>query len=1341
MIIWFIQPTIFYIIFILARNIQCTYKGDNINEIKSILDNDELYNSLSNLENLLLQTLEQDELKIPIMKGDLDKYLNMSNFKILNELNADGAEKPYIIPTSNCSANDIVKYEHTLKTQITLEYKPEISDMLKRKNIVVRTLKIIKFMQTPMSAYKNTNNIKQSLLEMNKLFTNKEKKLNEHTINALRLRDRIFNTNNLTHRSIKKGISTYMPIDTKSDIIDYDDLLFTNHPSIELMENLDKLANYYHIGIFNMIGSHYIAVGHFITLKLALKNYKKYFEIGSLKYLNWQSILKFNQSDRFKVLDLICDESSWYEGQMKRREQYLKNNIFSTSEECSVLEFLIHHMNKYQMELYSKMHKLSLNVQIYLENKHLKEKFLQFMCRSRKECNIYESDRFKQEQEKGIEFHDNNNYKFSQENDPVSKVVDPFNLFTNYFYFIKYYSVFNSDHIIYMHLLNFVGVLNGNNNAYVSSLYLPGYYNAIQLSYKDQVGLKELYQNLVKCVEKCYIRNRKNRSFSHRIASIFRHKKFDSSKCSICEGTLLYINDQSQDKMSMAQKFYIFVTKILKVNNISSFITNMNIYEDYSNYLMHDLNWYTFLFLFRMTTYKDIPNYSISNAMYLNIKDEDDTKRTMVTFQWMPSTIKRMHNYRIRKYVSIYLLEAELEKLIDNKLIEKVKKCITFLIHLNAFLQLDFFSYLNETPANLQHPFPISMMIEARFKDWFIQYLTGFFFINYDDANTRYNMPENMKRGTFIPPKYSKWNIHLKRFIDEAFLMYFNQKHALTLFKYHNPYNISNKIMLMRDTFELYTKNYDQLIFGADIMLLRKTFSCTPMSTKVWDRVKYYLHNIIGNPINFYKHGLIYAYTLNKAMLKEVVNDFFVIYKMNKDLFSETSFLQTVYLLFKKIQGTYFSHRRNDDVSMNNIFMFNVEKNYSKMSQADREKEIHESMASRFFAKNLFTVFQMMFVIQISNDVDKLDRIYGKADMLRLSVHDEPFLRFAYAYYGSMYDKLTNVFFPMNIKKPTIQLKYGKTFIMANLYYLCSVLFSMYNLNNLGLLCEYQAIGSANFHSYKKMSQFIDKKFIPLVFYTLKARTESIIGKEWYKMVFNDFDAKSMASTWPYFGYYMGGNMLYRNILYFPNHLPEELRKQTKGVELQQPEYEPSVHSIDWQVGYAISHGLSLSFFTFGMMKAYAYFENVIFFLRNSIRIFDRFYSILENYVCMYIKRLFNKLTVDKLLKAMSRAYTSTKKEGAYEEAMVSRVRNKENVVQEVQEDKGTDITPLPTFDIMDSKQNTNYMYNDNEDYFDDLDDNEQFLNSKDLLYYDDGIDRTKRYELIPLQRYRYDPF
>ncbi|SOV14532.1 cytoadherence linked asexual protein 9, putative [Plasmodium sp. gorilla clade G2] len=402
MIIWFIQPTIFYIIFILARNIQCTYKGDNINEIKSILDNGELYNSLSNLENLLLQTLEQDELKIPMMKGDLDKYLNMSNFKILNELNADGAEKPYIIPTANCSANDIVKYEHALKTQITLEYKPEISDKIKRKNIVIRTLKIIKFMKTPMDAYKSTNNIKQSLLEMNKLFTNKEKKLNEHTINALRLRDRIFNTNKLTHRAIKKGISTYMPIETKSDIIDYDDLLFTNHPSIELMENLDKLANYYHIGMFNLIGSHYIAIGHFITLKLALKNYKKYFEIGSLKYLNWQSILKFNQSDRFKVLDLICDESSLYEDKWKRREQ----NIFFDIRRMFRFKFLIHHINKYQMELLEVERSV-----IYMKVKDLNKN-----------------------KKKGVEFHDNNNYKFSQRMFPASKVVDPFNLFTNYFY-------------------------------------------------------------------------------------------------------------------------------------------------------------------------------------------------------------------------------------------------------------------------------------------------------------------------------------------------------------------------------------------------------------------------------------------------------------------------------------------------------------------------------------------------------------------------------------------------------------------------------------------------------------------------------------------------------------------------------------------------------------------------------------------------------------------------------------------------------------------------------------------------------------------------------------------
>lgn len=56
--------------------------------------------------------------------------------------------------------------------------------------------------------------------------------------------------------------------------------------------------------------------------------------------------------------------------------------------------------------------------------------------------------------------------------------------------------------------------------------------------------------------------------------------------------------------MSMLQKYNGYTSKVLKVNIVSHLIRFMNIYEEYNSFLMHDLNWFTFLFLFRMTTYK-----------------------------------------------------------------------------------------------------------------------------------------------------------------------------------------------------------------------------------------------------------------------------------------------------------------------------------------------------------------------------------------------------------------------------------------------------------------------------------------------------------------------------------------------------------------------------------------------------------------------------------------------------------------------------------------------------------------------------------------------------------------
>ncbi|SBS95467.1 cytoadherence linked asexual protein (CLAG), putative [Plasmodium ovale curtisi] len=1340
----------FFLMHYKLRNVKCLYKNDNIEELKKVLNNGQLYESLEKLEDMILQTLEQDALKIPIIRHDTVRYIDMTNFKEVHFKAVNNEDRSYIVPTFSAEAEDIIKYEHALKIQITLDYKPEISDLIKKKTLIVRTLKIIKIMQIPMKAYRKTNNLKDALEELNNIFTNSDDDNTENKTSSLSLKRRIFEKNSYSSSKTKKKISLYMPIDVKTDVINYNDLLFTYQPSITLMKKLDTLSNYYDLGVFNYVGSHFIALGHFITLKLALKHYKKYFETGILKFYNWQSILQFNHADRFKVLDLICDECNSYEGDIKRREQYLKNNILSTSEECSILEFLLHHMNKYQMELYSNASKLNLNLQVMLETDHMREKYFDFVCKDGNECNIYDSPKFKDEEEKQVQFKDEHNYTFTTSKTLFPVENNPFDVYINYFNFIKYYNEFDTDQVLYLHLLNLIGILSGDINAFVSSLYLPGYYNAIQLAYEDNLGMKELYDNLVKCVGICYIRESKKRSMAFKITSIFGYTKFDTSKCNICEGTLFYINNQVQDSMSMLQKFYGYTTKVLKINIISSLIRQMQICDDYNNFLMHDLNWFTFLFLFH------IPSHSISNAMYLNLKDEDNQKKTMVTYHWYPSYLKKFITNYVRKNESVNLLE-ELENLLSKDMIEKMKKCIRFVMHVNSILQMDFFYYLNETPVRDQHPFGLTMLIEGKFKDWFINYLTGFTLINYEEPNSRFDMPEKKEKREFITPKYSMWTLHMRTLIEQAYLKIFNQKHVVSIFKYFAPYNISNKILLMRDTYELYLKNFDQIHFTGDIMLLSKFFGATPKISIIRERLNYFLHSIHGNPVNYYKFGIIYAYTINKALLKEIVDELFVIYSMNKVIFTEISFLQTVRLLFKKIQHSFFSHRRNDNISMNNIFFFNVRKDYSKLSKEQREQEIHDSMASRFFEKTMFTLFQIMFAVRLSKHINKLDRMYGKANMMRYSVHEEPHLRFEYVYNGSMLDNLLNVFFPMYIKKPVIQLKYGKTFILANMYKLASELFALYHLNNLSLLCEYQAVTTANYHSFKKMSQFIDKKFIPIVIaaFYLKIRSEmKEAGKDIWKAYKEDrLEGGKFSQFLVYKSIYMAGNALYRNILFFPNHLPDELRKQTKGLVTNQPNEKPGAHNINGQVIFGVVHSLSVSFFIFNLMRWYAFYDNVIFMFRVTFRLFDRFYTILDTYVKMFIKRFFNRYTVDAFLKSLSRIYSASKKEGYLEEVMESRIAAKafnEKEREEAEEEEGkTDVEKetkkeekekdkkgvplLQPLDIESTEQNSTLFYKDNNSYFEGLEENEEFLNDRDIIYYEDNVDKRDLFNLVPM--------
>lgn len=124
------------------------------------------------------------------------------------------------------------------------------------------------------------------------------------------------------------------------------------------------------------------------------------------------------------------------------------------------------------------------------------------------------------------------------------------------------------------------------------------------------------------------------------------YTKSEATKCNMCKGTYLYINsnatkrdinkfplyllfllpfiialpllhnyycvlffpyyilEKHEEKPSMLQKYYNYVINVIKINNINNLIRNVNFYEDYDNFLTNDINWYTFLLLFRLTSYE-----------------------------------------------------------------------------------------------------------------------------------------------------------------------------------------------------------------------------------------------------------------------------------------------------------------------------------------------------------------------------------------------------------------------------------------------------------------------------------------------------------------------------------------------------------------------------------------------------------------------------------------------------------------------------------------------------------------------------------------------------------------
>ncbi|CRG99902.1 cytoadherence linked asexual protein, putative [Plasmodium relictum] len=1316
---------IFFFFLILKENANCFNQNENITQLRQMIDNIELYEDLLELERLIIQSLELDELKLPILKEGTIAYPDLSNFKKVKITFENKKTYDYIIPTPKSNAKDLIEYEHITKKQLMESYNSENSNLIKRKNLIVRTLRIVKLMLEPMNAYKRTRKLKQSLIQLNDLFTNTEKKSQKDVPTSFF--QSCFQSLNSNSSKIRK--KNMFPSRTLGyidlDILHPKDLFFTIHPNIDYMRKLDKLSIYYDLGIFNLVGSHLIALGHFIVLRLALKKFFEYFKLGVKKFFSWQTILHFNISDRFKALDLMCDSGGAYQAEMKRRKTYLKKNIKSTSEDCSILEVLIHYINKYQLELLTSAYQANLKIQALLEYKHVKEEFFNFMCNGKNNCNIYDSYKFKSEY-----------YKRSLLKIETSKSsrINPFNLYINFFYFIKSYNYFSHKNILYVHFLNLTGILNRENKAYVGSIYLPGYYNAVELSFNEDSKITDLYENLLECVDVCHKSYKNYKISSYDIDSLLNHEKNDSPKCNMCKGTLFYINSKSENNISMLQKFYIYITEVVKVNNINSLIKDMNVYEDYDNFLTHDINWYTFLLLFRLTTYKDISHKNVSEAMYLNLKKEDMFKRTITTSYWFPSPIKKAYSLYVRKNKSVNLVE-KLEKLLSSKTIDKMKKCIQFMVHVNSFLQLDFFYYLNEPPLGKQHTYPLSMLLESKFKKWHDNSLIGYFFLNYEEESMRKQMQEKIRNGEIIIPKYSKWILILKKYIEKSYESYFNQRNVKNLYKYHDSYNINNKIMLMRDSYDLYSKNYEDIIFFADIFNLRKHLTATPPAKKRKDKLYYFINAISGNTVNLYKYGIIYGFTINEVYLKEIVDELLAIYKIHIDLFSDISFLQTVYLLFRKIEKSFRTQRRNDKISMNNVFFLNVRNDYSKLNKEERKKEINNSMASKFFSKTLFSVFQMMFSMKLSNDADDLDKKYGSASMIGLTVEEKPFVHFAYAFYGSIMDSITNSFLPIYAKKPITQLKYGKTFIFSNLFKLCHHIYSILNLNNLSILCENQAVTSANYYSNKKVSQFIDRKFLPVVlnFFVLRVKEVAREASTSPQPYINQFLWPKNSLPICQMSIHLASSIYMASNEFFPSGFRGELREQTKHSMLSQPSMKPSVHGISKKRVIDIFKGVSITIFMHHFMRWYAFYENVTYVFGN-IRVFERFYRVVEHYIYNFLKTNFKKMTTDIFLNSMERAYTTIKNRGYQQEAIEARISakkiNKQSILRNVEE-KIYSLTPQ---DIETLLKDENTFYIDDDSFFEETDENEMFLNERKTICYRD-VDKNNS-NLISITRW-----
>ncbi|SCL86250.1 cytoadherence linked asexual protein 9, putative, partial [Plasmodium chabaudi adami] len=493
-----------------------------------------------------------------------------------------------------------------------------------------------------------------------------------------------------------------------------------------------------------------------------------------------------------------------------------------------------------------------------------------------------------------------------------------------------------------------------------------------------------------------------------------------------------------------------------------------------------------------------------------------------------------------------------------------MKKVVQYVIHVNSFMQLDFFHALNEPPRGTFRRNPVSRDLECQFAEWSKHVASGYFFLHYDNPARRAELYRKPPSQRFVAPKYDELVEIFKKYIQSGYESYFKQRHVKNLIEPHDTFNINNKIMMVRDSYELYMKNYKDIIFFAEPFIINKYLSLVPRLRRITERLNFIFHYAPGNSYNFYKYGMIYGFKLNKEYLKEVGEELVYIYKNNKGTFSDVTFLQTLYLLCKKLEGNSGSHRRNDSTSITNIYMFNVSKNYSRLSKEARIKEIDDSMKSKFLAKTLYSVLHTIFSIKMNKQLAELDKDYSKAKFIKLSANQKAYFTYAYAHYGSIIDTITNSLMPLYAKKPITQLRYGKTFIFANHFGFVAQVYGILKLNNMKMLCEHQAIASANSYSMEKKRQFGAKKIFPIVTYFAVLR-----GYRVYQYPFEPnywasasvFAKKNAFHLTIYYSMHMGTLLWLESNRLFPKPFYDQLQDQASDMFMQGPPEKRPLHS------------------------------------------------------------------------------------------------------------------------------------------------------------------------------------